>query len=273
MIPCLSQVCSLNSPFERDIADYAAGACWAVELWLGKLESYLESHTAADVAALLKSHEIAAPVASYQGGLLTSQGEQRREHWGHFRRRLDLCRELGVNTLVVAADVAGPMTQQDLDRLQVSLAEMARAAESAGVRVALEFQARGPFLNNLQTAAAVIADVGSPHLGLCLDLFHYYVGPSKTEDLGYLTRENLFHVQLCDLAGHARELATDADRVLPGDGDIPIAPVVRRLRDIGYEGPVSVELMNPGIWQVPALQFGEVAITALRKTLGLARMS
>ena len=239
----------------------------------GNLNLIFSRTRSADVAALLKDHDVSAPVASYQGGLLTSQGDQRREHWEHFRRRLALCRELGVNTLVVAADVAGPLTQQDLDRIQVSLTEAARAAESAGVSVALEFQARAAFLNNLQTAAAVIGDIGSPHLGLCLDLFHYYVGPSKTEDLAYLTRENLFHVQLCDLAGHARELATDADRVLPGDGDIPIAPVVRRLRDIGYAGPVSVELMNPSIWQVPPLQFGEVAITALRKTLGLARMN
>jgi 4-hydroxyphenylpyruvate dioxygenase len=271
MIPCLSQVCTLNSPFERDIEDYAAGACRAVELWLGKLESYLQSHSPTDVVALLKSHDMTAPVASYQGGLLTSQGDERREHWDHFRRRLALCRELGVKTLVVAADIVGPLTNQDLDRVRTSLTEVAQAGERAGVRVALEFQARAAFINNLETAA-VVADIGSPHLGICLDLFHYYVGPSKTEDLAYLSLENLFHVQLCDLAGHTRDLGTDADRVLPGDGDIPISPVIRRLREIGYDGPVSIELMNPAIWQVPALRFGEVAITALRKKLGLASM-
>jgi len=272
MTTCVSQVCSLNSPFERDIEDYAAGAVGAVELWLGKLETYLQGHSPADVAALLKSRGLAAPVASYQGGLLTSQGEQRREHWDHFRRRLSLCRELGVGTLVVAADIAPPLTQRQLDRVQVSLAEAASVAGTAGIRIALEFQARSAFLNNLQTAAAVVADVASPHLGLCLDLFHFYVGPSKSEDLQHVAGANLFHVQLCDLSGVPRELATDADRILPGEGDIPIEPVVRRLHEIGYQGTVSVELMNPAIWQVPAIQFGEVAITALRKALGLASM-
>jgi 4-hydroxyphenylpyruvate dioxygenase len=272
MIPCLSQVCSLSSPFERDIEDYAAGACRAVELWLGKLEGYLQTHSTADVVALLKSHGMAAPVASYQGGLLASQEDARREHWEHFRRRLAICGELGVRTLVVAADIPGPLSQHDLDRVSVSLVEAARAAEAENVRVAVEFQARAAFMNNLQTAAAVVGDVGSGHLGICLDLFHYYVGPSKTEDLGDLTRENLFHVQFCDLAGPARELATDSDRILPGEGDIPIEPVVRRLREIGYDGTISVELMNPAMWRVPPLQFGEVAMTALRKALGLARM-
>ena len=104
-------------------------------------------------------------------------------------------------------------------------------------------------------------------MGICLDAFHYYVGPSKAEDLGYLTSANLFHVQLCDLAGTARELATDSDRVLPGDGDIPLAPIVGRLREIAYERCVSVELMNPQIWRIAPRQVGEIALSALARAL------
>ena len=272
MKPAISQVCSLNSPFEQDIEEYAAGACRAIELWLGKLEGYLEGHTPDDVRRLLDRHEMAAPVASFQGGLLTSQGDARREHWGHFGRRLELLRDLGVGTLVVAADVAGPLVQQDLDRIQASLTQAAVRAGEQGIRLALEFQAWATFGNNLQTAAALVAETGSPHLGICLDVFHYYLGPSKPEDLGYLTRENLFHVQLCDLLGTPRELAADGDRILPGDGDIPLEPVLDALRSIGYSGYVSLELMNPQIWKVPARQLGEVGMTALRSVLGQASM-
>ncbi|HEV3417184.1 MAG TPA: hypothetical protein VG056_10235, partial [Pirellulales bacterium] len=60
--------------------------------------------------------------------------------------------------------------------------------------------------------------------------------------------------------------------VLPGDGDVQIAALVARLREIAYAGAVSVELMNPQIWQIPPRQVGEVAMTALRKVLGLASM-
>ena len=75
-------------------------------------------------------------------------------------------------------------------------------------------------------------------------------------------------------AGVARELASDADRILPGDGDLGpwIEPLVARLRQIDYAGHVSIELMNPQIWQIPPRQFGEVAMTALRKILGQASM-
>ena len=272
MLPALAQVCTLNAPFEQDIADYAAGQCQAVELWFGKLETYLESHSLDDARRLLDKHEMAAPVASFQGGLLTSQGEPRRLAWELFEKRLALCRDLNVRTIIVAGDVAPPLGQQDFDRLMLSLNQAAEQATTYGVRVALEFQSSARLPNNLQTAASLVAQVNHPLLGLCLDAFHYHTGPSKPEDLGHLTADNLFHVQLCDLAGTARELATDSDRVLPGDGDMVLAPIVERLRQINYPGYVSVELMNPQIWQVPPLSFGEIAMTALRKVLGTASM-
>ena len=272
MLPCISQVCSLESSFEDDVADYAAAHCGAIELWLTKLENYLKSHTVDEAKQLLADHGITPAAASFQGGLLTSQGDARREAWDLFRRRLDICREIGAPTIVVACDIAGPLSQQDLERAQVSLVEAAQEAGRRGLRAALEFQATSVFGNNLQTAAALVADVGSPHLGICLDAFHWHVGPSTTEDLALLSRDNLFHVQFCDLADTPRELAVDAQRILPGDGDIPLSAVVARLREIGYEGYVSLELMNPQIWRIAALQVGEIGVTALRKVLGIASM-
>lgn len=272
MIPTLSQVCSLQSPFDRDLEDFAAGQCRSVEVWLTKLEDYLQSHSHSDVRFWLEKLGIELPVASFQGGLLASQGEARREAWESFARRLELCRELNIGTIVVACDVPQPLSQQTLDRVQASLVQLGQETGKRGLRAALEFQADSGLGNNLQTAAALIADVGSPHLGICLDAYHFHVGPSKSEDLRYLTRENLFHVQLCDLADVPRELARDANRILPGEGDINIAAIVERLRQIEYRGCVSLELFNPQLWQIPPRQLGEIGMTALRKVLGQASM-
>ena len=272
MKPCLAQVCSLNSPFEKDVEDYAAGACRTIEVWFTKLETYLTSYSIADVKALCDKHEVAIPVASFQGGLLTSQGERRKEAWELFGRRLKLCRELNIGTLVVACDIPAPLEQMDLERAQMSLVNIAAEAGKLGLRAALEFQSRSAFGNNLQTAAALVSEVGSPNLGICFDVFHFYTGPSKFDDLNYLNPANLFHVQLCDLADVPREFAADADRILPGDGDYQLKPILAHLQGIGYSGLVSLELMNPQIWQIPPRQFGEIGMTALRKLLGQASM-
>ena len=89
MIPTLSQVCCLNSPFDRDLEDFAAGQCHSVEVWLTKLEEYLKSHTLSDVRFWQDKFGISLPVASFQGGLLASQGEARREAWDLFGVRFD----------------------------------------------------------------------------------------------------------------------------------------------------------------------------------------
>ncbi len=195
-----------------------------------------------------------------------------RAAWELFEQRLDVCRELDVETVVVACDIPGPLNQTDVERARQSLVQVAQTAGRRGLRAALEFQARAALGNNLQTAVALTEEIGSPHLGICLDVFQFYLGPSKYDDLALLSPQNLFHVQLSDLADVPREFATDADRILPGDGDFQLMPLVDHLRNIGYRGSVTVELMNPQIWQVPPRQFGEIAMTALRKLLGQAAM-
>ncbi len=270
MKPALAQVSTLNAPLEVDVEQYAAGKCPAIDVWLGKLETYLDSHSTDDVRRLLESHEVTTPVASFQGGLFTVDTDAGREHWEHFQRRLVLCAQLGIGTLVVAADIAGPLTGADIQRVYDALARAADLAAEHDVRLALEFQARAAFCNNLETAVALVDQIDRPQLGICLDAFHYSVGPSKQADLALLTTANLFHVQLCDLVGTPRELATDADRILPGDGDLSLEPLIARLHEISYEGYVSVELMNPQIWQIDPRSFGEIAMTALRKILGQA---
>ena len=260
----------MNSPLQQDVEDYAAGKCDSLELWLTKVEAYLETESAPALQRLLQEHGMDATVASLHGGLLTSQGDARRAAWELFSDRLQICQRLGVETLVVACDVPHPLTATDLERVRHSLLEAAQLAGPLGVRVAVEPQAGAAIGNNLQTAVALVEEVGSPHLGICLDSFHYYVGPSKEADLSCLTTENLFHVQFADIGDQARELASDRDRILPGDGIIDWQPILRRLADMEYGGCVSIELMNPQIAQIPALQFGEIALTALRKLLGVA---
>src|SRR5207302_5805521 len=99
---------------------------------------------------------------------------------------------------------------------------------------------RSTFCASLDTALALIEQCGEANVGVCLDVFHYYTGPSKFEDLDLLRPGRLAHVQLCDLAGVPREVAEDSDRVLPGDGDFRLAPLLDRLRQQGYDGWVSL---------------------------------
>jgi 4-hydroxyphenylpyruvate dioxygenase len=267
MRTCISQACTLSSSFELDVIGYSEGGCQAMEVWLTKLEKHLEAHSAADTKKLLEDRQMTLAAASYQGGLLLSQGEQRRVHFDHFKRRLDLCQSFGIPTMLVAPDFVEKVDQVSLERAVVSLTEAARWASAFGVRLALEFRGRATFCACVDSALALVRASGEANVGICLDVFHYYTGPSKFEDLALLDGASLAFVQVCDIAGVPRELATDADRVLPGEGDFQLGPIVEQLKMVGYQGWVSLEMLNPTLWQVKPGHLAELGQGALDRLL------
>lgn len=276
MRPAISQTCTMPSTLEEDFAAYGDAGAEAVELWLTKVEEYLKTHSVGELLDLASSRGLEFAAGGVQGGILFSQGEVHQAAWDLLERRLQLCSILKIPTLVVVPDliVAAPhanIGQPDIERGQISARRAAELAAQFNVRLALEFQARAPFLNNLESAAAFVFSVQHSHLGLCFDLHQFYTGPSKHEDLRHLDPANLFHVQLSDLADVPRELAGDSDRILPGDGDFAIPPIIDRLREIDYAGFVSLEVWNPTFWQISPSQVADIGLTSLRQALGLAK--
>jgi 2-keto-myo-inositol isomerase len=267
MKACISEATTLTSSFADDVNGYADGGCRAMEVWLTKLETHLETHPAADTRKLLDDRGVTLAAASYQGGLLLSQGEQRKAHYDHFKRRLDLCQFFAIPTLLVVADFVEKIDAVTLERAVVSLKQAAQWAAGFGVRLALEFRGSATFCSCLETALRLVGAAGEPNVGVNLDVFHYYTGPSKFEDLERLTPAHLAFVQVCDVLDVPRELASDADRILPGEGTFRLEPIIARLRQMGYDGWVSLELMNPTIWQVKTSQVAELGLSALERLL------
>ena len=260
----------MSCSFAEDVENYADAGCTGMEVWLTKLENHLEKNSAADTRKLLQDRGMTLAAAAYQGGLLLSQGEQRKAHFDHFRKRLDVCQQFGIKTLLVVADFVDKIDETALSRAVVSLTQAAQWAAGFDVTLALEFRGRNTFCASLDSALALVHACGEPNIGVNLDVFHYYTGPSKFEDFSHLTLDRLAHVQIADLSGIARELAGDSDRVLPGDGDFQLAPILDVLRQLGYQGWVSLELMNPTLWRANPKQVAEIAFTSLRKILGLS---
>ena len=266
---CMSQASTLTTPFAEDISGYADGGCRAIELWLTKLEQHLTTESIDTTRQRLSDRGIEPIAAAYHGGLLLSQGEARRLAFDHYKRRLELCQQLGIPVMLLVADFAQQPDASMLGRAITSLAQAAQWAAGFDIRIGLEFRGGDAFCTNLETALLLLEQCGEPNVGVCLDLFHFYKGPSKSEDLERLTLANLAHVQLCDVPGVPREFMTDSDRVFPGEGDFHFSPIVQTLKRIGYQGGVAVELMNPTIWQAKPSQVAELGMTALSRCFEL----
>ncbi len=262
---CISQITCLPCSFAEDIAHAAATGWTAVEVWLTKLEQHLETHTIAATHRYIADYGVRLVAAAGQGGLFTDDERARQEHRTHFRRRLELCQAFGIPVMVVAADVPPHWSAEQFPRLLDLLQSAAEWAEAFGVRLGLEFQAGSPLCASLATACSIVQTCRRASLGICLDSFHFFKGSSKTEDLDLIRPGDVVHVQLSDICTVLREVWTDADRILPGDGLLPLRSLVQKLRQSGYDSVFSVELMNPSLWQSPPQQVMELSRMALAR--------
>src|SRR5438309_1287217 len=157
MKPCISEATTLPGTFAEDVAAYSDAGWNAMEVWLTKLETHLERHPLAETRKLLEERQVRPVAASYQGGLLLAQGEQRKAHYDHFRRRLELCQQLAIPTLLVVADFTDAVDVTSLGRAVASLKQAAQWAAGFGVRLALEFRSGSRFCASLDTALALVA--------------------------------------------------------------------------------------------------------------------
>ncbi|MCS7014833.1 MAG: sugar phosphate isomerase/epimerase family protein [Gemmatales bacterium] len=264
---CLSQTLNLASDFLEDVQAFAAAGASAMAVWLTKLEQAVQKYGLARVQEALASRNLRAVAAAGQGGLLWATGEQRRLAFEQLQHRLGLCQALGIETLILACDFPHGADTVDYQRALAQLCQAAQLAASYHVRLALEMQARAAWCASLDTLAQLVTVCGAPNVGINFDSFHYYIGPSKPEDLTWLTRTNLFFVELSDLAGVPREWARDSHRILPGDGELVWEPLLARLRQIEYSGYVAVEAPNPDFWAMPTVRVAEAALGSLQRLL------
>jgi sugar phosphate isomerase/epimerase len=61
-----------------------------------------------------------------------------------------------------------------------------------------------------------------------------------------------------------RQTIGDGDRVYPGDGVAPLADILRTLREINFDGYLSIELFNPSYWQQDPLQVARLALSKMQ---------
>ena len=122
-------------------------------------------------------------------------------------------------------------------------------------------------IKTLGQAAAVALGADHPQAKIIPDVFHMYISESGFQGFQHLRGEFFAIFQFNDApAQPAREELTDADRVYPGDGILPLEDILKGLQATGFGGCVSLELYNPAYWEQDPM---EVAETGLRKTLAV----
>jgi len=151
-----------------------------------------------------------------------------------------LCRDLGGKVLVLGSPqqrnlLPGVTHDQAMELAADCIRHVTPVLETCGVVLAVEplAPAEGDFLNTADLGAELCGMVDSPTVRLHLDVKAMSSEPAPVPEIIKKHAPLLEHFH-----------ANDPNLLGPGMGDVKFEPIFAALKEIGYDGWVSVEVFN-----------------------------
>ncbi len=201
-------------------------------------------------------------VASSDRDLTSTDGAKRRNAVEYCKRCVDLMVALGGQYFILAACPIGVSPFEGLaPRLRRNLLETSREAlkyaADNGVSLLFEplnrFEGYPGLMNTLEDAADIIEELGAENTGILADLFHMNIEESSITGALRLAGKRLRHVHV-----------VDSNRQAPGMGHLNFIRILRTLKEIGYDGYLSLEAYPP---QADPNMLAEASINYLKSAL------
>jgi sugar phosphate isomerase/epimerase len=180
-------------------------------------------------------------LAQTEGLHLTSPEAAMRERTArYFGDLVDFCADLGGSTIVVGSPkqrnlLPGVTPDEAWTWATEAFRPAVKRAEELGVTICFEplSPADTNFINTAAEATRFVDQLASPNFKIILDV---RAMSSETKPIPQIVRESRGHF--------AYFHANDANMKGPGFGDIDFKPIAAALREVGYDGFVSVEVFN-----------------------------
>jgi 2-keto-myo-inositol isomerase len=249
----------MRSPLADDV-EIAAGCGYdALEIWAGKLPAYLESRTLDDLRERMRTLGIVPWCINSIEDITGRNADGRRALLAETARLASTARAIGAPSIVVV-----PGRTAVFDRraaIGESIGVLREMADVAGdVSLAFEFLGKpGCAVPTLDMASEIVDGVGRPNVGLVIDTFHFYTGGSELGDIASVPVDRLLVVHLNGCEDLPKDALTDAHRLYPGEGAIPIVEILTLLRDRGFDGTASIEIFRPEYWEQDSANVAAIA--------------
>lgn len=154
---------------------------------------------------------------------------------------LDMARSLGAKLVIVVPTAVGKTSPQasaseEWAHAVASFKEAGEYAAGTGVKIALEALNRFEtyMVNNMETALRFVEEVNVESVNIMADLFHMNIEERNHATAIKRIARRLVHVHIAD---NTREAA--------GLGQTDFKSVMAALREIGYQGSITMEFLPP----------------------------
>ena len=266
----LNGATTMKADLPTDIRAAAAAGFDYLEIWAAKLRRFLEHNSPQDVKALFDESGV-KPLSINSIEHITF-----REPPAYARIKAE-CQELSAiaaaiecpYVVVVPGKLPSISREEIISESAQVLTELAEIAGRHGVALAFEFLGQTDCsVQTLDLAAEIVERVSLDNVGLVLDAFHFYAGGSTIEMIDALNAKRLFIFHIDDSEDLPRDQLTDAHRLLPGLGILPLREIIAAFRRIGYDRNVSVEIFRPEYWERDPFELAREAKAAVERVFG-----
>lgn len=240
----INQITTLRWPFERDLEFFAGVGVSNIGVSIVKLE---ECGIGRGVLLLRESGlRVSCLTSSGVFPLGDAAGEAAAVE--RTLRHIDLAAEIGADCLMILPGNGIQLAwEESAVRARVVIEKLLPAAQASRVRLAVEsanpLQAELSFLRSFDEVLDFAAEIRSPWLGAVLEVNEAWGERRLYKNLRYRT-EMIALVQVSDFKVGTVSVS---DRVVPGDGDVPLRRIFRALSEAGYRGWYDIELVGPRI--------------------------
>ncbi|MCS7253507.1 MAG: sugar phosphate isomerase/epimerase family protein [Armatimonadota bacterium] len=244
-----------------------AGECGygAIELWNDEMDEHLRSGgSMSEIVKALSDYGLIVPTVIAVHNWMTTHGEEYCRALDEAKRRMEQAAEVGAKHIVATPPVRAEGAF-DMGMAADRYNELLELGRNIGVLPAVEFLGFSEVIYRVEQAWEIVKMSGARDGSVVLDTFHLYRGGSSLDDVPDLTGEFIAVFHFNDVpATVPRESLTDADRVYPGDGILPLHQIVRDVIGRGYRGAISLELFNRELWERDPKEVAQVGIEKMR---------
>jgi len=237
----VSAICTRNWTLDEDLAFYAGAGITNVGLSWAKLDA----HSVADAFARVSDAGLRVTnVLALAGHVLDDPAS-----WPAARGRIDGAIEAAAATsapcVVVTSGRPGALAwDAAADAFTAVMEPCATLARASGVRLALEhtnsLRVDLSFVHTLRDALDLASRLD---MGVCMECNTCWMERGVERTIA----ENVDRLALVQVSDFVVGTFATPDRVIPGDGDIPLERLLRAVVDAGYAGVFDLEVIGPRI--------------------------
>jgi sugar phosphate isomerase/epimerase len=275
-----SQLRSAKLSLEEKAALAARFGYPGLDFSLAEAEAYGD---AAAVAALFDRNGVApSTIGGVFGGNLLSAEEE-------FAAALEGVPERARRAAALGATRTGTVlwnrAMEPKETLWPLVAERVRrldgALDGSGVRLGVEFlgvRTLHPdrpyaFVQSMADANRLLDEAGARHVGLTLDSYHWYAAEDTLDTIRQTPGERIVLLHVNDAKPGPQTALIDSDRLVPGEGVIPLTDWLKAIDATGFDGFIALEVLGPRLAEASAEEHARVGIEAIAGVAARAGVS